>query len=101
MNHTSGPWVIGRTDGCKAEIITSDHNYHIASIMSDACGFPPDSPCLANARLIAAAPELLQELTHVYNYAELGSKGRLRIGQLLDRITGFAGCGVSMERTGT
>ena len=57
--HTPGPWfVLIDDDGCPLEIVLAgDHDMRIAVPASDGP--------LANARLIAAAPELLAALREV------------------------------------
>lgn len=51
-SYTSGPWVLG---GCSGRMITTPDGYV-------GNGFIADVDTLANARLIAAAPELLEAL---------------------------------------
>lgn len=60
--HTPGPW---RVDpDYSADIQTADGRLEIAAIMSDYTtdNAPPEAKAAANARLIAAAPELLDAL---------------------------------------
>lgn len=52
--HTPGPWI---TDGGAPDVMTADKKYLIAETYADHCGF---EEAQANARLIAAAPELLE-----------------------------------------
>lgn len=57
--HTPGPWIV---DG-KTKIITADRS----RILCDAVyGFSPDH-AKANARLIAACPEMLEALKYLYH----------------------------------
>ena len=57
--HTPGPWAIGiETDNERAQVIASDGG-HIAYVECD--------PVLTNARLIAAAPELLAALQYCFD----------------------------------
>lgn len=52
IRHEPGPWVLG---GCSGRMITTPSGY-----VGD--GFIADVDTLANARLISAAPELLEAL---------------------------------------
>ena len=59
--HTPGPWWIGiETDKGEVEVVSDDRPY-ICMVLPGAI----DGLTLANARLIAAAPELLEALTNV------------------------------------
>lgn len=69
MNHTPGPW-IGTKAGptmegyCQGDAVASiEHNTLVAGCFSDVKGGPVVAE--ANARLIAAAPELLEALTRI------------------------------------
>ncbi len=73
--HTPGPW---RLDGLSAHVVTADNG----SIEVARCGHETTHPVTeqriaANARLIAAAPELLAALRQVQDIsAEMGRSGR-------------------------
>lgn len=57
--HTPGPWVVGENQDHDA-IMASD--YYVATV-HDACGIESnDETSRANAKLIAAAPDLLEAL---------------------------------------
>lgn len=65
--HTQGPWVISRKSesSCKARINAVGWG-HLAKVVVRMEGSPSDSPeGIANARLIASAPELLDALKHI------------------------------------
>jgi hypothetical protein len=57
--HTQGPWTVDFFD--KPYILTDDHTTYVAEVVDeDEEGMaPPREQVTANARLIAAAPELL------------------------------------------
>lgn len=70
--HTPGPWPIERTGDGKRIIvgpglIEGPHGYDIAEVYSDDCD-PEEAT--ANARLIAAAPELLEALEKLAAFAD-------------------------------
>ncbi len=74
--HTPGPWKILVPDG--SMIVANGH--HIASV---AMGGPIDGPeDRANARLIAAAPDLLAALKEAADFVQPFN----RASDLLDRI---------------
>lgn len=60
--YTPGPWYVGREDENTGEIeVVSDSRPYICLVFSGAI----DEVTLANARLIAAAPELLELALYV------------------------------------
>lgn len=62
MSHTPGPWVVGERKGCHTPI-DSDSWFGLAKVVTRMGGSRKDEPTgVANARLIAAAPELLEAL---------------------------------------
>jgi hypothetical protein len=65
--HTPGPWFIHEDQHDNVTIKAPDGDgvpWNVATILS-YCGDPPCDK--ANARLIAAAPELLEALQELYN----------------------------------
>lgn len=56
--HTPGPWLIDVANYHAGHIATVDHNGSVIEIWSETWPKLEDAP--ANARLIAAAPELLE-----------------------------------------
>lgn len=63
MKHTDGPW---RTNGLRIEYGPTGHGWQIAQVNRDV----HDHEGLANARLIAAAPELLAALVGLIELIE-------------------------------
>lgn len=91
-NHTAGPWVIGMRNGANGRTIfarngekhpeaTAETVAHYDEGICDVYGLylntefanQPDGEPLANARLIAAAPDVLQSLEEVMAYVETGA----------------------------
>jgi hypothetical protein len=69
MKHTPGPWEIDKQQPYDWEVTISNKHMQVASArhLTDS----PDVPCeetMANARLIAAAPDLLFALEEVIKY---------------------------------
>ena len=78
--HTPGPWVA--TPSVKGsdhvDVWTEEGIGHVAAVST---GLTPDPSAIANARLIAAAPELLRHLIDtlpVIDDAELAARGKAR-----------------------
>ncbi len=72
MTHTKGPWPIEQTGDGKRYLIGNGlvegpNGYEVAEVYSDDCD--PDE-ALANAKLIAAAPELLEAAERALNYLQ-------------------------------
>lgn len=69
--HTPGPWMMGdlaKGGCCEILPITGDRHLAICDVWSHEKPFEEQS---ANARLIAAAPDLLSELLKAEAYVEL------------------------------
>ena len=69
MKHTQGPWTV-----CGLNI-GSENNKVVASCYKDSLDSvvvrpETDNECLANARLIASAPDMLQELKGIAVYLQ-------------------------------
>lgn len=70
--HTEGPWIIGEID-CLGDIVVRARDVlHVAHICTDSTLIPDIEPITeeeqeANARLIAASPELLEALIEASN----------------------------------
>lgn len=62
--HTPGPWV---TEHGVPDVMTADRKILLAEVMVDPCGF---EEAQANARLIAAAPALLEALENVTDWLD-------------------------------
>ena len=73
MAHTKGPWKFCKTNG---EFIVQGGAVHIDSLhcifpdVAEVKNRPFESETLSNARLIAAAPELLEALDQARQYIE-------------------------------
>jgi hypothetical protein len=73
--HTPGPWKAGR-NSAYWEVCTERHRLEkgIPYSVADVCASDPNNPDgglqEANARLIAAAPDLLEALIHMVSVAE-------------------------------
>lgn len=59
--HTPGPWVIDHVDNSEAVISREDITWSIATCFCE----PMDDEVRANAKLIAAAPDLLEALSTI------------------------------------
>jgi len=72
MQHTKGPWTVGMRNGHNASMIfANDDNEAVCSVYDIALHTPledlkeRDAKGLANARLIADAPDLLEALQNM------------------------------------
>lgn len=63
-HHTPGPWGITKHEDCEASIITAGHE-SIAFVYIDDNDKPATENNKADARLISAAPELLEALQSI------------------------------------
>lgn len=88
--HTPGPWVAGRPDMAIIESRCGKYIYAGEKYIA-ACGFDVDDwqEVMANARLIAAAPELLEACIAAKKLLEpdLVEPGRTVFWRLVDAIT--------------
>lgn len=73
VKHTPGPWSYLRTTHPRGYIVTGRDGIYDIAIVRDVGGTPENA---ANARLIAAAPELLEALQGVLK-AGRGTSGRI------------------------
>ncbi len=65
-NHTPGPW--GITLDCMDTFVSSRDGKTICEVAHSRDFTNPASECVANARLIAAAPDLLEALEGLLSY---------------------------------
>ena len=74
--HTPGPWIVGPVDDTLVSHIAADgKRYEIAAIDGDY-NHPDTWPIMeANARLIAAAPALLEALEACYPWLRTSPEG--------------------------
>jgi len=68
--HTTGPWVID-WNVARLDIFSSDTKVLVASLRRSALSEDIDEAARANARLIAAAPELLNALRELSDLVDL------------------------------
>jgi hypothetical protein len=77
MKHTKGPWIILDADerrGPSGHILSARIAHEDGGAIADAyanCLVTTDEQCRANARLIAAAPDLLAALQDFHNRGDL------------------------------
>ena len=86
MKHTKGPWKVINWSG-RAEIRTGDNKRTgIAFLGNSEDGAIPTGETTANAKLVAAAPELLEACKYVVQYHRENDSGE---GELfgLDFVT--------------
>ncbi len=83
LTYTPGPWIFGKTDEGKRLILGGQDRRYIASItiyqIPRRMGLYEEPERKANARLIAAAPELLECLKEIKGTATLAT------GELLEK----------------
>ena len=79
VKHTEGPWTLKPSEyGCAHEISFATTSYGmIARVFTPGFQHLPEAPneqeCLANARLVAAAPDLLEACTNALGLANTHS----------------------------
>jgi hypothetical protein len=72
MSHTPGPWVLFNLNGIPS--IEDTAGYMLAEVFQPYPEPEDREEAFANARLIAAAPELLEAAKRVLGYAAADSK---------------------------
>lgn len=84
--HTSGPWVV--PSSVSARVVNTELDVCVAVCERDAFSPPGWDECAANARLIAAAPELLAACEAAKKHLEpdLVEPGRTVFWKLVDAI---------------
>ncbi len=83
--HTPGPWKITGDHAHPSNLrVWSEVNRHIALVY--ACDISRDLVCEANARLMAAAPDLLAALERVEKTFTQGTGGTLSETQLEHQV---------------
>ena len=81
--HTTGPWVID-WNVSRLDIFGSDETTLVASLRRSPLSQSIDEAARSNARLIAAAPELLDSLSEIFDYAG-GADSALHDEYVMDR----------------
>jgi len=96
MKHTPGPWEIVQSDHGIVVCTESSKTRYGASRYAAIGGFERSDPqqlaeALANARLIAAAPDLLEALQILFERANRNSIDPFALQQAVDAITKATG----------
>ena len=101
LQHTPGPWVFTGSMHKKAYLVNGGDKY-ICSVWDhlreDDNGHPidMDKEMQSNARLIAAAPEMLEELTTIFKGMNEYDRGGMddysitRLKELIEKATGMS-----------
>jgi len=85
QKHTQGPWGRNIAPAWKYPIIFAGRNTHVAKLITDEL---PESEQEANARLIAAAPDLLAAAEALVEFAD--SNNRINLTGKLAEAVGLA-----------
>ena len=72
MKHTPGPW---RISGLSAHVVVDSNSVVVADMRREGDHPATDALCAANARLIAAAPELLEAAETILSALVVESEG--------------------------
>jgi len=81
--HTTGPWVID-WNVSRLDIFGADETTLVASLRRSPLSQAIDEAARSNARLIAAAPDLLDSLSEIFDYAG-GADSALHDEYVMDR----------------
>ena len=81
--HTPGPWVID-WNVSRLDIFGADETTLVASLRRSFLSQAIDEAARSNARLIAAAPDLLDSLSEIFDYAG-GADSALHDEYVMDR----------------
>lgn len=68
MSHTKAPWTVTECSGLHDWLITNDQSEVVAEICDKGAA------TIANARLIAAAPEMYEALKHAERFCPCGAR---------------------------
>lgn len=88
LKHTPGPWTVGRKDfvvdanGTHGHILLNSSNWDEFISVARHSENEDDSTAEANARLIAAAPDLLEALQFITNVADGKASGKTKTIEL-------------------
>ena len=76
--HFPGPWIVGPVDDTLVRAVTTEGEYYTICEMDGNYNDPHQWPVMeANARLIAAAPDLLEackDIATILDYGAVGGK---------------------------
>lgn len=84
--HTPGPWTLSKTDDYVIEAVKAGSPYEVCTYMVDSDNEAED---LANARLIAAAPDLLDVVQLIIKEWEKPTEG-VQVGELIARLSQYS-----------
>ena len=92
MTHTPGPWTTGAR---MTRVEAHPKGWRVPMCIADCHpeGYPPDTEeeCVANARLIAAAPAMLKLLHDAITQLDFGGEPRTAIGHAIRAFQQQAG----------
>ena len=86
LKHTPGPWEADVTN--VFEYSGGKDRLHFRVARCDFDG-QRNNEAIANARLIAAAPEMLEALIKIYNNANINGFEYVMVEELIERATGL------------
>lgn len=86
---TPGPWVTADSHG-PLESGTSVQSTHDQWLVATTTGYYGRDTQIANARLIAAAPDMLEVLLRIYSFGDLNGEDYDAVRDVIAKATGGA-----------
>ena len=90
LKHTPGPW---KVITCGGTTIENEKDFHVVSNGKEFICSTWGKPNIPNARLIAAAPEMLEELIEALDRSMRGVEtskiNAMRLKDIIESATGF------------
>ena len=86
-NYTAGPWQLQNPEGLLSVQVVKQPDKCICTVYKL---FFEDAEALANARLMAAAPELLEALQAAHRFLRKAGYDMTEIDHILDKALGVA-----------